>query len=382
MKLRPPYQHLRERIFRDFWVSAPVQVGSRLPPERELARQYDVSTNTVAKSISALENEGWLTKRQGSGIYVAALANSATARGPSRQRRIGCIVSSLRLTLAHRVFQGVERVARERRCVVEVAASEGDSTEERRQVEAMRQRGIQGIVLYPTVKRAPEGDYLATDFRDFPMVVADLYQPSMKRPHLIFDNWTAGRDMTRWLLERGHQRIAFLKFDAALPYRSVDDRAAGYCRAMSDTNVPEQLLTYPWQASQPKEHARALQQAMKQFLALTPRPTALIVPDDYRAHATVMFLRSQGVKVPEEVCVTGFDNLQEETWGARFPSTNPDFVRLGERAAETLLECIATRHCEASGMVLPCPVVIPPEPTTLGSSVVAADAFCPSLALS
>jgi DNA-binding FadR family transcriptional regulator len=63
-------------------------VGSRLPAERELASQLGVSRPTVREALIALEVEGRLKIRVGSGIYViepqpaAAIANGASIEGP------------------------------------------------------------------------------------------------------------------------------------------------------------------------------------------------------------------------------------------------------------------------------------------------------------
>ena len=227
---------LRDQILRDYVTSGIVKVGDRLPSTVELAMRYQCSQPTIGKAVAVLVAEGWLISRRGSGVYVATTPEGT--KGKQRQRRIGYIAQSLRPVLSHRVFEGVEFVARREDCLLEVASSNWSVTEEKRQIERMQQRGVQGIVLSPTTYRSTEQEYLADEFRDFPIVVVDLYQPWMKRPHLIFDNWTAGRAMTRHLLEQGRKHIAFLKFDDAIPYRSVDDRVAGYRRALEDAGEP------------------------------------------------------------------------------------------------------------------------------------------------
>jgi len=55
--------------------------GSRLPPERDLAAQLGVSRPSVREALIALEVEGWVDVRMGSGIYVLARDRSATAPG-------------------------------------------------------------------------------------------------------------------------------------------------------------------------------------------------------------------------------------------------------------------------------------------------------------
>ncbi|MCC6581386.1 MAG: GntR family transcriptional regulator, partial [Phycisphaeraceae bacterium] len=106
------YQQLCERIFHDFWQQSEVHVGLKLPTERELEVRYKVSRPTVGKAIAALAAEGWVTKRQGSGIFVAAIESEAGKRGSGSPFRIGFVGLDLGSELCHRVFVGVEQIVR------------------------------------------------------------------------------------------------------------------------------------------------------------------------------------------------------------------------------------------------------------------------------
>lgn len=66
----PLYQQLR-RALRDAIEDNRLSVAEALPPERELATEFGVSRITVRKALSALVNEGLLTRRQGAGTFVA-----------------------------------------------------------------------------------------------------------------------------------------------------------------------------------------------------------------------------------------------------------------------------------------------------------------------
>lgn len=355
---KPSYQILRERILEDFLANHGLKVGDKLPTERELEKRYRVSRPTVSKAIAALAAEGWVTKRQGSGIYVAAVAKPPAAPSDRQQPRIGYVTMSLRPVLGHRVFEGIERIATAHGYAVEVASTNWQCEVERQKIATMREQGVQGVVLYPGGRAVGAEEYLGREFTDYPIVVVDMYQSAMRRPHLLFDNFEAGRDMTRYLLSAGHREIAFLKYSDRLAYRSVDDRLLGYRRALEEAGIPwaaQRVIAFEGTGPLGREHCAALERV----LALRPRPTALITPYDPYAHASITWLRQRGVAVPGDMVVVGFDNLQDEPWGERFPTTKPDFVRMGERAAELLLERIRTRNFEPTEIVLPCPLAVP-----------------------
>lgn len=356
--MRAKYLDLRDEIIRDFWSRPDIKVGLKLPTERDFERTYKVSRPTVSKAIAALSAEGWVTKRRGSGIFVASLSRPVEIDGQQAQKRIGCVVSTLRSIPAHRIFEGAEFAARRQGCLLEVVCTNADYEEEKRQVRLMKERGVQGVVLYPTPYRPVDEEYLSREFSDYPVVVVDLYEASMKRPHLIFDNRAAGREVTRCLLEGGRKNVAFLKFDGSSPFRSVDDRFSGYKRALDDEGV-EFDSSCVREIPESLDSLEGLHQAVDELLAQTPRCDAIVAPCDDHAYHVIEYLTAQGVSVPQDIIVAGFDHLVNITWGEKFPTTNPDFMDMGERAAEMLLERIASRATEIQAVVLPCPLWLP-----------------------
>ncbi|MDD5704382.1 MAG: GntR family transcriptional regulator [Kiritimatiellae bacterium] len=353
---KAPYQLLCERMFDDFWVRRPTAVGAKLPVVMKLAQRYQVSCNTVVRAVSLLAADGWVTKRQGSGIYVAALSNTPRPRRRRSQGRIGFVVHSLAHTICHRVFEGVEQAANRVGCVVEVASTHWDMAKERAHLEAMRDRGVQGVVLYPGPRRRDATEYLCTELHDYPIVVTDLYQPTMQRPHVVVDNVSAGREMTRHLLARQRPRIVFLKTEDELLHRSVDDRVIGYRQAMEEAGLAPQIERM--RLLEGRQGDLSCRSALDRMLAQPLPPDALIVFHDRYAQLSVAYLRSRGVRVPEQIAVAGFDDLQNAVLTEPLPSTRPDFVRVGELATEMLLERIQSRSREIASAVLTCPLVL------------------------
>lgn len=344
---------LKEHILNDH-VLASATVGSKLPNNVKLAEQYGASTPTVVKALRLLSQAGWVNTRRGSGAYVAAIPSRNAGHSALPDQRIGCVVQDLSSSLPHRLVEGVEAVARRKGIVVEVATCAWNLEEEQRQIEAMRRRGVQGVVLNPSSCRG-NTYYLANALQDFPIVVADLYLPEMKRPHVLFDNVQAGREMTRFLLKEGRRDIVFLRQPEDIQHRALDDRFAGYRLALDEAGIAFEPKRVPvWNADW-TQYGKVLARAM----ALRPRPTAIITPQDPCAEAAVAWLRKNGVRVPEDVAVAGFDNMQHVPWTERFPTTRPDFVNMGERAAEMLLDRIKSRDLSPTGLILPCPLLLP-----------------------
>lgn len=91
------YQDLARKLIAEL-ASGKYPVGSRLPAERELAQQYNVSRPTVREAVIALEVQGLVEVRIGSGAYVIAL--------PGKKQEAGFNVSAFELTEARLLFEG------------------------------------------------------------------------------------------------------------------------------------------------------------------------------------------------------------------------------------------------------------------------------------
>jgi DNA-binding LacI/PurR family transcriptional regulator len=180
----------------------------------------------------------------------------------------------------------------------------------------------------------------------------------MARPHVIIDNCYAGYAMTQYLISQNRKHIAFMKFDKAF-CRSVEDRFIGYKKALEKANMPlisEHIMSYDFPAKLPD-----MQKMIKRLVSSQPRPDAIIALTDGLVPMTVNTLRKCGFNVPQDIIVTGFDNLQNTFTGDTWPTTKPDFVQMGQRAAEILLERIVSGDLTPSGVVLPCPILLPEE---------------------
>lgn len=356
----PSSDELREIIWKKHLACGQVPAGTKLPTVSELANQYEVSAPTVGKVIALLAAEGWITKRKGSGIFAAGHAKAAGhVSGAKRRRKIGYLAGDISTHLEHHALQGIEYIARKNRIVLELANTNCSLEEEKRQIEDMRARGVDGIILYPSFEREIGREFLAVEHRDYPIVVLDLYEPNMRRPHLIFDNFTAGREMTRYLLNQGHKHIAFMRCDIH-PYRTVDDRMEGFQRALTDAGItaPSEYLVEIEDMAEELGPNRFLE-SVEWILAMNPRPTAIIVFYDIVVPDVILCLEHHGVSVPQDITVVGFDNLIHD-YRNNWPTTNPDFVRMGERAAELLIQCMDTNKadCETE-IVIPCPLLVP-----------------------
>lgn len=370
---------LKNKIVTDFISSGAVAPGGKLPSIRAIAQKYSSNTTTISKVVAVLAAEGIVTKRHGSGIYCTANARNLIAHTHSSHRKIGFVVHDINTTLGHRLLTGVEASVSNHRGTLEIANSYHDVQLERQHLEAMRQRGVEGVVLKAAPNRTDADEYLGGELRDFPIVLVDDYRPSMRRPSVIFDNFTAGREMTLHLVRQGCQRIAFYLFEDW--HRVLEDRLAGYRAALKESGIPfrpELVVQRGALTDLGKHNHNPALSAVAELLALDPQPDAIIAPQDYCASLFIDYLRHNRPQDAAHIIVTGFDNdpgtqdaiYRMATASPAWPTTLPDFRRMGTRATELLLEMLNSKSDSAREVqiVLPCPLLLPRQAESLQSS--------------
>lgn len=365
------------RISTDYLTSNKAEKGEKLPPVRQLAKKYSVSPVTVCKAIENLSAKGLITKRQGSGTFCddnssnsSEALGSGVTKGPKGSHRIGYIAHNMDEILGHRVLKGIETVSSENDCSLEIANSNYSIEKERKNIERMVKLGVEGIVLYPTADRAVEYEYLGMEFREMPIVTVDIYRRTMMRSHVIFDNFTAGREMTHYLRKAGCNNIAFLRYGEYDQHSSLIDRYRGYQKALEEASLEykEDLVgTCGYWKNMRKEELTPVFNTIKKLLESKNRPDAIIAPMDFCAKIIIKYLALNGVSVPDDITVVGFDNNESHSHKTytlhsqtvKWPTTNPDFEQMGYRAAKTLLQSLNSDEDWLSEVLLPAPLLLP-----------------------
>lgn len=353
-KRLPTYVLLAERIKAE-WISRPdVRPGDKLPTQYQLRQLLGASRPTVAKALALLAAEGLVESRQGSGVYLRS-----TPLENTRTRLLSFIAPQSHAALVLRAYYGIERHARRKGYALLMASSENNVRHEEELVEQHLQAGAQGIILYPVTRWRNQlhNDYLLSRWRDVPIVILDIGYEEWERPMVMFDNFRLGYQMTQALLERGHRRIAFLPLHPDCLHRSIHERREGWLAAMHDWGVlvPESYLQWAPLVRDVEPDGEVM---AHQVLQLSPRPDAVITWEDSVAVRLIRALQKIGVAVPEEIRVVGFDDLEAtHFFQPTFPTSQPDFARLGEIAVEVLDDWLSGRQRTPRTYVLSVPVL-------------------------
>lgn len=161
------------------------------------------------------------------------------------------------------------------------------------------QKGAAGAVLMGGNFPAEALD--AVQASPLPIMQLDAY--SEEHPGLAYvasENFQAIYEMTRHLIDLGHRRLACSCVGPPARLSCFHERYQGFQKALADAGLEEIGISVTRD-----EHHEA------QFLSLTPRPTAIVGLCDTYAENTLIAAREAGLSVPDDLSVTGFDDVDQ-----------------------------------------------------------------------
>lgn len=166
-----------------------------------------------------------------------------------------------------------------------------------------------------------------------PVALVDLWAADF--PCVNPDNYHGGFVATRHLLEQGRTRIAFL--GTSQRHYSIRQRVEGYQQALFDAGLALPAA-YRIEVPPVKDIEQALVEGMSQLLALPQPPDAIFAYNDVAALVAMRECARRGIRVPEEVAIVGFDDIDAAAWAHPPLSTVAvDKRELGRDAFQLLL---------------------------------------------
>ena len=318
----------------------------------DVATAAGVSAQTVSRVINhrpdlAAETREriWQTIHR-LGYTPNTLARSLVSR---RSRLLGVITIAPDDWFRGEVVAGLEKEARLCGFACQIAFTDGEPQDMAQLVEGMLARQVEGIAL--VLGRTLDYPHLA-----FGVPVVTLAQPldDGRAVNLDVDNVDGGYQATHHLLQLGHRQIGFITGPHS--WQAANDRMEGARRALAEY----QLLLNPAYVAECEEWTLERgYQAARELLALRPRVTALVCHNDLMALGTYRALREQGLALPGDVSVVGYDDLPIcEYVDPPLASVRQPKRSLGQLMAQMLIA--ATQHDQQirQDLLLPVELVV------------------------
>jgi len=304
---------------------------------RVLNGRVGVRASTRERVVEAIEALNYRPSSLARGLslqrtmVVAALLPWFT--NPSAVERVRGIVDGLSSTYDLMVFD-IESESRQRRAFE--LFDRGDRAD--------------GLLVVSTLPPEAEVDRLRA--AEIPCVLIDAVHPSF--PSVAVDDVAGGELATRHLVELGHRRVALIG-DPPPEFRFdwSRDRTRGYQRALAAAGI-EARADYVREGTRLPHVARAI---AAELLSLPERPTAVFAASDTQAIGVLEAARSLGIRVPAELSVIGFDDIEVAAYLGLTTVRQP-LVESGRRGAQLLLDLLAGGRVAPLRELLPLELVV------------------------
>ena len=305
------------------------------PTLEDVARLAKVSTATVSRCLNdparvveatrnrverAVEELGYTPNFGG-----RALASNQT-------NTIGAVIPTMDNAIFARGLQAFQETLAEAGVTLLVASSLYDPQSESEQLRTLVSRGADGLLLIGVARPEKTYDFLRN--RNIPYVIAWNHHSDGSCCFAGFDNEDAASQMTEQVIKHGHRNIAMIAGITQFNDRALD-RVTGVRKAMNRNGLSGKGMPVVEAPYTLEDGGKAFEELMQN----SPKPTAVICGNDVLAVGAIVRAKQLGFQVPQDVSITGFDDIDlAEVAEPPLTTVHVPHRRMGQAAAELLLD--------------------------------------------
>lgn len=270
----------------------------------EVAKRAGVSTATVSRVLNNID-----VVRKATRVKVLQAVQDlnyypnlhARTLAGGKSRTLGMIVSNMENPFFFDVFRALEAEARAQGYDVVVANTDYQPEQLTRSIRLMIGRRVDGLAL--VVSEMDQGLIEELTKSRIPTVFYDVGTATRNISNIRVNYRRGIEQVVEYLYSLGHRKLAFAGHHSSLGPTS--EREQGFVETVSRYEPG-----VAWRTAADQDGLEGGRAAARELLATGFRPTAIICVNDFVAVGVMRELRQQGLRVPEDVSVSGFDNIR------------------------------------------------------------------------
>lgn len=316
----------------------PIQPPTGVPTLADVARHANVSTATVSRCLNAPDKVGEATRNR-----VMAAVNelgyapnfNARALAAKRTNTIGAVIPTIENTIFARGLQAFQEELGRHGYTLLIASSGYREDLEAEQIRSLVARGADALLLIGYHRSAEL--YAFLERRNVPALVAWAYDNHSDQPAIGFDNVAAMAALGRQVMQLGHSNIGMISGRTPTNDRARD-RVEGVRHAISEAGLlPANLVLLETQYGI-EEGA----EAFRELMAKAPGTTAVLCANDVLAVGALRAAKEMGLSVPDDISITGFDDIELATLAEPALTTvHVPHREMGRRSAQMLVSMVS-----------------------------------------
>lgn len=299
------YQSVKDSIIKAI-TSGKYQVGDKLPTESILMDRYDVSRYTIRRAMGELENDHYIYRIQGGGMYVDDWQSNKVK--PINNKMIGIVTTHLADYIFPSIISGIDRAVSRAGYSLLLSNTHNDHDQERQSLKKMLESNVDGLIIEPTRSALPNPNmdlYKAVENSKIPTLFINAHYPNLQLPYVQLKDRHIEYQLTEMLINKGHQSIlGIFKVDDAQGEERMRGFMDAYARHPEFSYLSDAIMY------QSADDMGKIFEKVARRLQHDDRPSAIICYNDELAIQIMDVVRSLGMSIPDDISVVGFDDYQ------------------------------------------------------------------------
>jgi len=365
----PLYTQIRDYVYdqinRGVW-----KPNDRLPSEKELSEQFNVSRITVKNALAELIDIGKVYRIQGKGSFVSSnqAGEPTLYKSPASLHSHSCIaflIPRLENTFTASLVKGIEQECSAAGMKMILGITNDSQETEKKLINEMIQLGVSGIIIFPVDGEGYNEEIVKLSMNNYPLVLIDRYFRGIETNNVCTDNVAGGYDATNHLLKLGHRNIAVV---STYPKgtTSIEERMEGYERALTEAQIPinRQFRLDHFNAEVMNIVLKegtvdpGIKQEIQQFLHGNPEISAVFATNIAVGITVIAAAEENGMRVPEDLSVVYYDFEPLSMLVSRPTYVVQDVRTMVQHAVKLLLSVITDSQRKRERIVIPTQLII------------------------
>jgi DNA-binding LacI/PurR family transcriptional regulator len=343
------YDFISEQIKQGY-----LKYGDRVPSEKELAEEFNVSRITSKKALDLLSHNKLIERIRGKGSFVIKnqtvkkdeQQNNLYHQDAMDSKLIALIIQDFDDAFGLKLVKTIEETCLQYNCNLIIRRTGGQIIEEENAIKDLVNFGVEGLIIFPIQGEHYNTELLKLVLMDFPLVLVDGYLRGIPASAVSTNNQSASEKLTNHLFSLGHKDVAFLA-PSQKGTSSIEDRVQGFHIAYSKQGIKlnpnfvldDLISSFPlYDLNGNKSIDTYDLDSIKSFIDNNPDVTAFIACEYYLALALKKTLNDLGKKVPEDYSVVCFDYPDNSFDRASFTHIRQNELEMGKKAVELLMK--------------------------------------------
>ncbi|MGQ9631309.1 MAG: LacI family DNA-binding transcriptional regulator [bacterium] len=315
---------------------------------QDIADELKVSRTTVYRVLNSMPHVREETRKAVLGlVHKYDYQPSLLAQGLRNRRTetIGVLYEDFTQPVWVKMVDFLLRAARARSHDIILATTREAVQGAEEQIERLIRRGVDGILVqFPAILGERGFRNAVEKLRGgrFPLVFLAGMEDSGEINWVSTDRALGAYKAVRHLIGLGHRRIAFAGWQINSNRYPLSQRLKGYKRALEEAGIPfREELVIPLESHPPHYYYRDGYDLGCRIAKMSPKPTSIFFLNDTLAIGALLAFQERGIRVPQDIAVVGFDDVEASAY-ASVPLTTVahPVEEIAEGAVRMLLEIV------------------------------------------